>query len=134
MAPLFVSGVIFIASVTVKKIRLMVIALSLGAAGWVHAGNPPIQIESPSVARQVAVDDAGGSSYVKAGSFSSNSGKSLARDLNFTSVSVPYCLVSGRVSHVPEPEGWAMMLMGAGFVFYQVRRRKRARKAWDLRK
>lgn len=120
---------------TVKKIRLLVIAITLGAAGWAHAGTPPIQIESTSFARQIVVDgDAGVSAYVKAGTFSSNSDKSVVQDFNVTRVRVPYYLVSGRVSHVPEPEGWAMMLLGVGFVFYQVRRRKRARRAWDLRK
>lgn len=107
-----------------KKFRFLVIAVTLGIAGWVHAATP-----LPRANASAAATDA----TATAASFSVNAAQPLAQDFNFTKVNVPYYLESGRASHVPEPEGWAMMLMGAGFVVYQVRRRKRARESWDLR-
>jgi hypothetical protein len=47
-----------------------------------------------------------------------------------TSAAAPLRLEARKMSHVPEPEGWAMLLVGAGFVVYQVRRRKRSRDSW----
>lgn len=108
-----------------NKFQLLVISLSLSVSGWVHAGT---SAESNSGERAIVVH-----SYASSASFSSDAGKPLARNGNINKVSAPYFLQATRVSHVPEPEGWAMMLMGAGFVVYQVRRRKRARESWDLR-
>ncbi|MEC5218878.1 hypothetical protein RCH09_003853 [Actimicrobium sp. GrIS 1.19] len=42
----------------------------------------------------------------------------------------PLHLEARKMSHVPEPEGWAMLVLGVGFVVYQVRRRKRSRDSW----
>lgn len=38
-----------------------------------------------------------------------------------------------RISHVPEPEGWTMLMMGLGFVVYQIRRRRKKDASWDLK-
>jgi len=41
-------------------------------------------------------------------------------------------LRSERISHVPEPEGWTMLVLGLGFVLYQIRRRRKKNAAWDI--
>lgn len=95
--------------------------MTLGFSGWAQADAVLVQVEG------------GTGPGAAAASFSSDAGRSPSRGLDFIPANTPYYLESGKVSHVPEPEGWAMMLMGAGFVFYQVRRRKNKRRPWDLR-
>jgi len=38
------------------------------------------------------------------------------------------------LSHVPEPKGWTLYLLGCGFLVYQLRRRRKKQDAWDLNK
>jgi hypothetical protein len=46
-----------------------------------------------------------------------------------------YVVMDGVVfSSVPEPEGWAMYLLGLGCVVYQIKRRRNKSAAWNIRK
>lgn len=62
-----------------------------------------------------------------------NSASSHLPNMDSVKTIAPYYFEGRRMSHVPEPEGWAMMVLGVGFVIFQVRRRRRARESWDLR-
>jgi len=101
-----------------KNIRLlmMILFLAFSAGASASAADQPLaQTDGKCLAQEVL-------------------GSALRADAMPVDVSAPaYSLEGRRMSHVPEPEGWAMMLMGVGFVVYQVRRRKRARESWDLR-
>jgi len=103
-----------------RKIQLLVVGMALGFSGMVQAGTTP-QVDGSIAARQSAV------------AFANNVERQNGRNLDSIRMqSIPFYLESSRVSDVPEPEGWAMMLMGAGLIVYQIRRRKRARESWDL--
>lgn len=122
---------IFIAGVTMKQFRLPVIALLLAVSALADAGELVSQGER--ISRSVVNGNATASNSYTAAGASANVGKSVVHDFNFTKIGASYYFESSKASHVPEPQGWAMMLLGAGFVVYQVRRRKRPSESWDLR-
>lgn len=75
-------------------------------------------------------------SYVQARGLPGSLGSAVSQNvsaINFTKISAFAFADGAETSHRPEPEAWSMMILGAGFLVYQVRRRKRARAAWDLR-
>jgi hypothetical protein len=59
-------------------------------------------------------------------SFSGSAGQYLAiiGDVAFPAKNVNFTVDVTKVSPVPEPETWAIMLLGIGFLVYQVRPRK----------
>jgi hypothetical protein len=100
-----------------KKFRWLAAAATLALSAWVHAETPQFQDRNTAAGAAFAAFDAG-----------------AARPRTPDGASgQPYRLEAVRDSSVPEPEGWTMMLLGAGLVAYQVRRRKHARAKWDLR-
>jgi ABC-type amino acid transport substrate-binding protein len=64
-----------------------------------------------------------------AGSFSFHAAagvyQAFVTGLNMTGADVPYRLRVARVTPVPEPKSWALLLLGAGFVVYRTRRARR---------
>lgn len=117
-----------------KKIQFLIIAMTLGMSCFAQAAEAGAQTEEQNLASEIVLHGAALSGVdPHAASFQVNTVVPLMRDIRVARSAASLYLVSERASHVPEPEGWVMMLMGAGFVVYQVRRRKRARASWDLR-
>lgn len=57
--------------------------------------------------------------------------KAFVDGINFSGAAAPYHWEIGQVCPVPEPETWALMLLGLGFIVYQVRRRPSGSSAWS---
>ncbi|MDB5771276.1 MAG: hypothetical protein JWM42_1650 [Burkholderia sp.] len=70
-------------------------------------------------------------------SFSSHAGagpyKALDSGSEISDIDTLYQLRAGRLSRVPEPESWALILLGMGFIAYQLRRSEPPLRLWDLK-
>ncbi|MGZ3241902.1 MAG: PEP-CTERM sorting domain-containing protein [Burkholderiaceae bacterium] len=116
-----------------NKFRLLASALILSISGSIHASALLTEVNGIGNSGSNVITDESTSAYVQHGIVSDDTNRSNSPNVNYVKANVPYYFESSRMSHVPEPEGWAMMLLGAGFVIFQVRRRRRARESWDLR-
>ncbi len=102
-----------------KNFRVLMVVLSLVLSAGAHANAADEARSATAAAGKTAI--------------LANVDKPVAKEFSFYKADVATYGALNRASPVPEPDGWAMMLMGLGFVIYQVRRRKQSRKSWDLR-
>jgi hypothetical protein len=124
--------IFFTLGLMMSKLRLfsfVAIALSLGGAVAAYAGS----VQAPATGAKLSQASF---SYAQVRNLSSLLGNAVSQDfnaINFAKIGTATFAEGTETSRRPEPEAWSMIILGAGFVVYQIRRRKRVRAAWDLR-
>jgi hypothetical protein len=108
-----------------KKLRLISIILSLGVLSQVHA-SAPIKLFEKAQVSSIQPE------WNQVLELSSVLNKIVTEESEFLKFGFSRFSQRENDGRGDEPQTWAMGILGAGFVVYQLRRRKRVGPTWDL--